>query len=166
MKTTRHIVIAALMATILVVSKYALDAVPNIELVSLFVIIYALEMPKLALPAISGYMLLYGLMNGFGLWWFPQVYIWPLLYLIVRVFHKIDNIWFWAVISGFFGLFYGALYAISYLFTTGIYGALTWWLAGIPFDLLHCAGNFVTCIVLMKPLRAIIKKCMASINIT
>ncbi len=166
MKTTRHIVVAALMATILVVSKYALDALPNIELITLLIIIYALELPKLALPGIFGYLLIYGLFNGFGIWWFPQLYIWPLLLLVVRAFNKVDNAVFWAVIGSFFGLFYGALYGLSYLLTVGFYGAVTWWVAGIPFDLLHCVGNFTVILVLYKPLRKVMQKCKLAINLT
>ncbi len=166
MKTTRQLAVAALMATILVVSKYAFDALPNIELVSLFIIVYALELPRLALPAVFGYLMLYGLLNGFGTWWLPQLYIWPLLYFGVRALHKIDSTIVFAVFSGFFGLTYGALYALSNIITMGIYGAITWWVAGIPFDLLHCIGNFTVAIILLKPLRAVFRKCTAAINLT
>ena len=30
---------------------------------------------------------------------------------------------------------------------------MAWWVSGIPFDLLHCAGNFVIALVLFVPLR-------------
>ncbi len=166
MKTTRHMAVAALMATILVVSKYAFDALPNIELISLFIIVYTLELPRLALPAVFGYLMLYGLLNGFGIWWFPQIYIWPLLYVLIRLFHKLNSTLLFAVLSGFFGLTYGALYAFSYIPTHGLYGAIAWWVSGIPFDLLHCIGNFTVAIILLKPLRAVFKKCTLAINLT
>ena len=50
MEKTRRIALAALMAAILTVSKFALDGLPNVELVSLLIILYTLEFPKLVLP--------------------------------------------------------------------------------------------------------------------
>ncbi len=158
MKSSRNIVISALMATIMLISKYTLDALPNIELLSLFVIIFTLEMPKLALPAIYGYVFVYGLFNGFGIWWFSQLYIWLVLYFAVKLFKTVNNVLFWAVLSGLFGLSYGALYALSYIVTSGFYAGIAWWIAGIPFDILHCVGNFFIALILFVPLRKIVKK--------
>ena len=31
--------------------------------------------------------------------------------------------------------------------------ALSYWVSGIPFDLIHCGGNFVMTLVLYKPLK-------------
>ena len=45
-----------------------------------------------------------------------------------------------------------------YLFTGGLHFALSWWLSGIPFDLLHCAGNFVLAALLFVPLRKLLDK--------
>ena len=57
------------------------------------------------------------------------------------------------MLSGLFGLLFGALCAPVYLFAGGPAFALSWWLSGIPYDLLHCAGNFVLALVLFVPLR-------------
>lgn len=48
MGKTRSLVTAAFLAAVLVASKFALDGLPNIELVSLLVILYTLEYPRLA----------------------------------------------------------------------------------------------------------------------
>ncbi len=159
MTTTRRLAVSALMATILVISKYALDGLPNIELVSLFIVAFALELPKLTLPAIYGYVFIYGLFNGFGIWWFPQLYIWLVLFILVRICHRANSTVLFAVLSGFFGLLYGALYALSYVFINGVYSGIAWWIAGIPFDLMHCIGNFVVALVLLKPMRSVLSKC-------
>lgn len=50
MGKTRSLVTAAFLAAVLVASKFALDGLPNIELVSLLVILYTLEYPWLAVP--------------------------------------------------------------------------------------------------------------------
>ena len=48
------------------------------------------------------------------------------------------------------------LLGVVYLFTGGPAVALSWWISGIPFDLLHCGGNFVMVLVLFKPLRRLL----------
>lgn len=164
MKNIREMVTAALMATIMVVSKVVLDALPNIELISLLVIVFTLELPRLTLPAVYTYVVLYGLFNGFGIWWFPQLYLWLILYFIIRMLRRSGSVLLYAVVSAFFGLSYGALYAVSYAAMNGIAAGFAWWITGIPFDLLHCAGNFVCALLLIKPLRFALQKCRGALN--
>ena len=154
MGKTRSLVTAAFLAAVLVASKFALDGLPNIELVSLLVILYTLEYPRLAVPAVYTYVFVYGLLNGFGIWWFPQLYIWAVLMLFARLMRQNRSVLLWALLSGLFGLCYGALYAVSYaVMNGGIAAGVAWWVTGIPFDLLHGAGNFVVALLLYKPLR-------------
>ena len=151
MGKTRSLVTAAFLAAVLVASKFALDGLPNIELVSLLVILYTLEYPRLA---VYTYVFVYGLLNGFGIWWFPQLYIWAVLMLFARLMRQNRSVLLWALLSGLFGLCYGALYAVSYaVMNGGIAAGVAWWVTGIPFDLLHGAGNFVVALLLYKPLR-------------
>ena len=153
MGKTRSLVTAAFLAAVLVASKFALDGLPNIELVSLLVILYTLEYPRLAVPAVYTYVFVYGLLNGFGIWWFPQLYIWAVM-LFARLMRQNRSVLLWALLSGLFGLCYGALYAVSYaVMNGGIAAGVAWWVTGIPFDLLHGAGNFVVALLLYKPLR-------------
>ena len=149
MGKTRSLVTAAFLAAVLVASKFALDGLPNIELVSLLVILYTLEYPRLAVPAVYTYVFVYGLLNGFGIWWFPQLYIWAVLMLFARLMRQNRSVLLWALLSGLFGLCYGALYAVSYaVMNGGIAAGIAWWVTGIPFDLLHGAGNFVVALLL------------------
>ena len=64
----------------------------------------------------------------------------------------------WALVSGVFGLLFGPLCALTHLVTGGPAFALSWWLSGIPYDLLHCVGNFVIALVLFVPLRKLLDK--------
>lgn len=89
-------VTAAFLAAVLVASKFALDGLPNIELVSLLVILYTLEYPRLAVPAVYTYVFVYGLLNGFGIWWFPQLYIWAVLMLFARLMRQNRSVLLWA----------------------------------------------------------------------
>ena len=62
---------------------------------------------------------MYGLLNGFGIWWFPQLYIWAVLMLFARLMRQNRSVLLWALLSGLFGLCYGALYAVSYAVMNG-----------------------------------------------
>lgn len=161
MKRTRALAAAALMAALLTASKYLMDGLPNIELVSLLVILYTLELPRLAAPAIYTYVFLYGLLNGFGVWWFPQLYVWAILMLLTRLLHEVTMPLAWALMSGIFGLCYGALYALSYAVMNGPAAGVAWWVSGIPFDLLHGAGNFAVTLLLFRPMRTGLRRVAA-----
>lgn len=159
MNNTRKLVTAAFLAAVLVASKYALDGLPNIELVSLLLILYVLEYPSLAVPAAGTYFLLYGLLSGFGIWWISQLHVWALLLLLAFLFRKNESVLFWAFLSGLFGLSFGALCAIPYgLMNGGLAAGFAWWVTGIPFDLLHGGGNFVLALLLFKPLRLVLQR--------
>lgn len=147
------------MAALMVAAKFAMDALPNIELISLLLIAYTLELPRLALPAVYTYVCLYGLIWGFGVWWFPQLYIWLVLYEVIRVLKKADSVLLFSVASALFGLSYGALYALSYGLANGAAAGIAWWVSGIPFDLLHCGGNFICALLLLGPLRKALSRC-------
>jgi energy-coupling factor transport system substrate-specific component len=59
---------------------------------------------------------------------------------------------FWAILSGAYGLSFGTLCSVPYLFIGGIPMAVSKIISGIPFDVVHCIGNYVIALVLFKPL--------------
>ena len=60
--------------------------------------------------------------------------------------------------SGFFGMMFGLLCSPVDLVMGGAGFAVSKWISGIPFDLLHCVGNFVMALLLFAPLRNLMKK--------
>ena len=64
----------------------------------------------------------------------------------------------WALLAAAFGLLFGALCAPVYLFTGGLGFAVSWWIAGIPYDALHCAGNFAMALILFLPLKRLTQR--------
>ncbi len=153
-----RLVVAALLAALLFTVQVALGFLPNIELVSLMVILFTLVFGRLTVYAIYAFALLEGLMYGFGIWWVMYLYVWTILYLIVVLFKKNESVILWAVISAFFGLSFGALCAIPYAVAGGIGAGIAWWSAGIMFDITHAIGNFVVTLVLFKPLYYVLEK--------
>jgi len=151
--STQKLVVLGLLGALLLVIQIALAPLPNIELVSLCVILYAHVFGRKAFYAIYTFVLLEGLIYGFGIWWISYLYIWSLLAIVVMLFPKLNQVLPWALIAGFFGLFFGLLCSIPYLITGGIYAAFSYWVAGLGFDIIHCVSNFILTILLYKPLH-------------
>ena len=133
-------------------SKVALASLPNIEPVSLLIILYTRFFGAKALGIIYTYVLLEGIFYGFGSWWLCYLYIWAVLFGVVMALRWMDSVIGWALISGLFGLLYGALCSFTYLFLLGPGGAWAYFLSGLGFDLAHCAGNVVMVLLLYRPL--------------
>lgn len=149
----RRLVLTALMGSLLVVGKQVMSGLPNIEPVSLLIVLYTLELPRETPGAITVFLLLQGVLYGFGLWWAMYLYVWYLLALVAWLLRRCDRPLVWACVSGAFGLSFGALCAAVYLFARTPAFAISWWLSGLSFDLLHGAGNFILMLLLYRPLR-------------
>lgn len=156
--TIKDITIMALMVAIIEVCKFALANIPNVELTSFWIIMFTLYFGKRIFYIIPAFILIEGAVYGIHLWWIMYLYAWPLLAIITLLLRKMKDAWEWSMVSGLFGLSFGALCAIPYIFTSGIYGAFAYWVAGIPFDLIHGIGNFVIMLVLYTPLNNVMKK--------
>ena len=86
------------------------------------------------------------------------LYVWAILWGIVMLLRRNRSVILWCLVLGLYGLSFGALCAIPYLFAGGVGAALSWWISGIPFDIAHCLGNAVSVLVLYKPLYYLMKK--------
>lgn len=146
-------VITALLGTVLFVVQVALAALPNIELVSLLLLLYGKCFPtRVSLGAVYLFALLEGLIYGFGIWWLMYLYVWPGFVLLCRLLRRQDSVAFWMLVSGAFGLGFGALCAIPYALGGGLAYGVSWWISGIPYDIAHGLGNVIAVLVLYRPL--------------
>ena len=139
-------------------AKVAMSALPNIEPVSLFVMLFAVIFGIRCLYPIYLYVVMEILFYGIQLWNVNYLYVWPILALLAWLLRKSDSPLAWAMLSGVFGLCFGLLCAPVYIFTGGIGLAIGWWTSGIPYDLLHCVGNFAMALILFVPLRKLLEK--------
>ena len=137
-------------------AKFVMSGLPNIEPVSLLLMLFAVTFGAKALFPMCIYIVLEILIYGIQLWNINYLYVWPIWVVIALSLRKTESPLLWAVIAAVFGLFFGLLCAPVYLFTGGVAFAVNWWLSGIPFDLLHCAGNFVMVLLLFAPLRKLL----------
>lgn len=156
----RDIAFLAIMAALMFASQVVMASLPNIHIVALLIILTTFMFGWKAMYSVAVFIVLEGLMFGFGPWWFGYIIAWPLLVVVTVIFRANTAPLFWAVVSGLHGLFFGALCAVPQIFILGFKGAIAWWVSGIPFDLIHCAGNFVLALVLISPLRRLTEKLM------
>ncbi|WP_349946802.1 hypothetical protein ABFV83_00310 [Lacrimispora sp. BS-2] len=152
--TTRELVLDALLSALLFVSQVSLSWLPNIELVSLLLILYTLVFRKHVWLILYVFVVLEGLVYGFGLWWFSYLYVWPILPAAVFLIYKnkTPKTFGISLVSGIFGMLFGLFCSGFYFLAGGPGAALTWWAAGIPYDIIHGTGNFFLSLILFQPL--------------
>lgn len=149
----KDITLMALMVAVIEVCKVTLAGIPNVELTSFWIIMFTLYFGKRIFYVIPAFILIEAAMYPFGLWLLMYLYAWPMLAIVTLLLRKRNNIWDMAMLSGIFGLSFGFLCSVPYLFISGVSGAVAYWISGIPFDLTHGIGNFVIMLVLYYPIR-------------
>ncbi|MDD4368193.1 MAG: hypothetical protein PHP39_04530 [Oscillospiraceae bacterium] len=159
MKTTppqlevRRLVQLALATAALFGGQVALAPLPNVEIVTLLLMLYTHWFQRQALAIITVFVLLEGIYYGFYFWWWGYVYIWFLLWLLCRLLDRLRaGRLARAAAGGLYGLGFGLLYAFIYLLAGGWQTAVAWWISGLPFDLLHGVSNFLLIFFLYPPL--------------
>lgn len=151
-------VLFGMLGSLTFAAKYAMAVLPNIEPVSLCVMLYAAVFGKKAVWPIGIYVAMEFLFYGLGLWNLNYLYIWGILGLGAYLFREMQEPLGWAILSGTFGLLFGALCGIVDVFVGGLGYAVSKWISGIPFDLLHCGGNFAMALLLFAPLRRLLER--------
>lgn len=138
--------------------KLVMAPLPNIEPVSLLVMVYAVVFRWKSLYPVYLYVLMEVLYFGLGTWNFNYLYIWGILVVASVLLAETRHPLVWAVLSGAFGLLFGLFCAPVDIFIGGLGYAVTKWASGIPFDVLHCTGNFAMALLLFVPLRNLLTK--------
>jgi len=161
--SAKEICVLSLLGALIFAAKAALAALPNINLNAVIIILTVVFFGWRAMYSVAVYVLLEGLIFGGGIWWFGYLYTWPLLAAVCMLFRRNDSAIVWAVIAAVFGLLFGPLMYLEYFAITGGWEMFfTMWVAGIPYDLAHCGGNFVFTLVLYKPLYKVMEKILGT----
>ena len=147
-----------LMIAVMEAGKRILEFIPNVELVTLLFILYTIYFGKKTYLVSFAFTFLETFVWGIHTWVIMYLYIWPLLITIVLLIKNKASYWWYCILAAIFGLFFGAMCSIPYLFIGGPIAMFNWWIAGIPYDVLHCISNFVVCLVLFKPLSKVLEK--------
>ena len=154
---TIELVTYALLGALLVIVQAVLAFLPNIELVSLLIYIYAKVFRWKALIPVYIFVLAEGLLYGFTIWWVTYLYVWAVLVVItVLVRNEASTIVAAAVLS-LYGLAFGFLCSLVTFVIGGIGAGISFFTAGIPFDIAHFAGNLTAALVLYYPLLTVVR---------
>ena len=154
--TLREIALFGMLGALTFGAKVAMSGLPNIEPVSLMVMLMAVVFGWKALYPIYLYVLMEILLYGINLWNINYLYIWTILALAAMAMKKVKNPLWWALLSGAFGMAFGFLCCPVYAVMGGFGYAIRWWLSGLVFDIPHAVGNFVIALVLFMPLRRLL----------
>lgn len=154
----RDLVELSLMAALMVGTQVAMSSLSNVNLVSVLIILTVIIYGAKAFYSVAVFVVLEGLIYGFGLWFINYLYVWAVLTVVALFFRKYESRLIWAAIAGLFGLSFGLLCAIPYIFIGGPAFALSYWVSGIPFDITHCISNFVLTLLLLNPLRSLLTR--------
>ena len=160
----RQIALFGMLGAVTFGAKFVMSMLPNIEPVSLFIMVYATVLGKKALYPIYVYVALEILVYGLGPWNFNYLYIWLILWGLAYGLRTMQHPLAWAILSAGFGLLFGLLCAPVDVFMGGFAYAAAKWISGLGFDLLHCGGNFIMALVLFLPLRRLMTKLYQTIQ--
>ena len=150
-------VLFALLGSMTFAAKYVMSFLPNIEPVSLMVMLFAVVFGWMWVYPVYLYVVLEILFYGINLWNINYLYIWAVLAVAAWFLREMKHPLGWALVSGTYGLLVGALCGIVDIFIGGLGYAAAKWVSGIPFDLMHGAGYFFIALVVFKPLRSLLE---------
>ena len=162
--SVREVVLFGVLGALTFAAKYAMSYLPNIEPVSLMVMLFVVVFGRKWVYPVYLYIAMEILFYGISLWNINYLYIWAVLALAAGCMKKMQHPLGWAILSGAFGLLFGALCGIVDIFIGGFGYAAAKWVSGIPFDIAHCAGNFVIALLLFVPMRRLLEKLYAGMG--
>ena len=165
-----ELIFLVLYGTLMFVLKWVMMYFPNIEPVSVMIIALAASFGAWSLLSVYVYVLLEFLILGIGIWNVMYLYVWALLAMLIILLQRPLSSFerlikhskgfvisgCYTFISGLFGLGFGTLCCIPYIFAFGIEYAIAWVVSGFGFDVTHCVGNVVMTAVLFFPLQKVL----------
>ena len=164
--STKEIATIGIMVAVIEVCKVASAWIPNVELTSFWLIMFTLYFGWKVVYVVPVFIILEGFMYGINLWWIMYLYAWPLLCILTTMLRKVESAWNLAFLSGAFGLSFGFMCSFPYVvigsmdggIQNGIRTAFAWWIAGIPWDIVHGVSNFIIMLMLYHPIKNVMKR--------
>ena len=129
-----------MLGVIMYAGKAAMEPLPNIHPLALFIVATTLVYRRRALYPLYAYVLINGLLAGFAPWWLPYLYIWLPLWgaamLLPRGMGPRAAAAACCAVCALHGLAFGALYAPSQALLYGLdwRATLAWIAAGLPWS--------------------------------
>lgn len=155
----RECAIFAMLGALMYASKILMEVLPNVHLLTVFVIAFTVVYRKKALYPIYIFVFLLGMFNGFSLWWLPYCYIWTIPWAMVMLipahWSSTAKIISYTILCSAHGFLYGILYAPAQalIFGLNLEGMIAWIIAGFPFDVIHGVSNLAASILIVPLIR-------------
>lgn len=157
--TIREIALFGVLGALTFAAKLVMSGLPNIEPVSLMVMLFAVTFGRKCIYPIYVYVAMEILVYGLNIWNVYYLYVWAGLAVAAYLMRGSREPLAWAILSAVFGLAFGALCGITDIFVLGgIAPAVAKWASGIMFDVIHCVANFVIALLLFQPMRELMEK--------
>jgi energy-coupling factor transport system substrate-specific component len=163
-----EIALFAMFGSLMFLTKYLMQALPNIHLLAMFIAAFTIVYRWKALTPLYVYVLIDGVVGGFAMWWVPYLYIWLTIWGAVmlaapamerRQVSAKKQAAVYMALCALHGLTFGAMYAPlqALMYGLNFKAMLAWIAAGLWFDALHGAGNFVAG-ALVLPLAGLLRR--------
>ena len=159
----KEIALFGMLGALMYASKIALEILPNVHLLAVFIMAETVVYRQKALYPIYTFVFITGLLNGFSIWWWPYLYIWTVLWGVGMLLpkempKKVAPVVYMAVCA-LHGFLYGTLYSPyqALMFHLDFKGMVSWIIAGLPYDAIHGVSNFF-CALLVVPLISVMKQ--------
>lgn len=169
MKPVVRLVVISLLSALLLVVQIALAVVPNVELVSLLILIYTLLLPLPTTLGIVGiFVTLEFIVWGFGDWVIGYYWIWPVWVLLVYFTKWInkDDPHRWALLGAFWGILFGILFSLHHGILYGMTYSYAYWIRGISFDIIHAISNYILMLLSYRVIFNILKKLLERLGVS
>ena len=159
--TVKEIAIFGMLGALMYASKVIMELIPNVHLIGTFIVAITVIYRKKALYPIYIFVFLTGLLNGFGTWWIPYLYIWTILWgvtmLLPKNMSRKKAVIVYCIVCSLHGFLYGTLYAPfqAIMYNLNFEGTIAWIVAGLPYDAIHGVGNLL-CGILIVPLAELL----------
>lgn len=161
--TTRELVIFAMLGTVMFVTKWLMEFLPNIHLLGMLTMTYTVVYRKKALIPLYLYVIMDGLHLGFNPMWMPYLYIWTILWAVTMLLPRNMNVKVkrivYPAVCCLHGLLFGTLYSPAYalIMKMSLKTTLAWIINGLPYDAIHAVGNLVLGLFVL-PLSILLQK--------
>ena len=157
--SVREIALFGVLGGLTFAAKLVMSGLPNIEPVSLMVMLFAVTFGKKCIYPTYVYVAMEILVYGINLWNIYYLYVWLVLAVAAYLMRRNQEPLAWAILSAVFGLAFGALCGITDIFVLGgIAPAVAKWTSGVLFDVVHGVSNFVIALLLFRPMRQLMEK--------
>ena len=162
--TIVEMVLFGMLAALTFALQVVMSPLPNIEPVSLLVMLFAVTFGWKSLYPVYIFATMEIFYYGINIWNIYYLYVWTILAVAAILLRNMEQPVLWALLSGIFGLFFGALCAIADIFMGGIEYAVVKWANGILFDITHCVANFIIALLLFVPLRKLLLRLYSQVR--